>query len=441
MVIFIDDLDRCLPAVALQVLEALKLYLNIDDLIFVVGVDRVVIDQLIQKLYGDIGLEADKSRYYLAKMFQVEVTIGPTELQAEGFLDKQLGAIGAHTNQYWASRLGEDERRLIRSIVLRLAQRNPREIKRLINSVLIHGAGVLHVPGEPFTVAQGMQVYLVRRILDERYIMGLTVDTQAGMEFFHRWSEIVRSGAEPTVPDPEEMSAALDGQGPGYSHRSLQELLNTPYGELLRDQRFAHLRKLLADADLGKLMKIGYPADTSLLAEASPYDLPRGLLREAIARQRGKPAVSLTAADYAEVTQLDLEGQEIVDLLPLQALVHLRSLDLSFTQVADLGPLRVLRELETLVLANTQVKDLTPLRELTRLCSLSLANTPVTELAPIAELGSLRQLVLRGARIHDVTPLAGLSGLESLDLRGCPVSADAVDALRNALPGTDIHHG
>jgi len=40
MVIFIDDLDRCLPEVALQVLEALKLYFNIDGVAFVLGIDR-----------------------------------------------------------------------------------------------------------------------------------------------------------------------------------------------------------------------------------------------------------------------------------------------------------------------------------------------------------------------------------------------------------------
>ncbi len=36
MVIFIDDLDRCMPEISLQVLEALKLYLNIEKLIFLV---------------------------------------------------------------------------------------------------------------------------------------------------------------------------------------------------------------------------------------------------------------------------------------------------------------------------------------------------------------------------------------------------------------------
>jgi len=43
MVIFIDDLDRCMPEIGMQVLEALKLYLNIPNLIFVLGVDKKVV--------------------------------------------------------------------------------------------------------------------------------------------------------------------------------------------------------------------------------------------------------------------------------------------------------------------------------------------------------------------------------------------------------------
>jgi hypothetical protein len=421
MVIFIDDLDRCLPEVALQVLEALKLYLNISDLIFVVGVDRIVIDQLIQKLYSDIGLEPDKSRHYLAKMFQVEVVIGPSEHQAEGFLDKQLTAIGEHTNQYWATKLGDGERRMFRGVVLRLAQRNPREIKRLLNSVLIHGAGVLHVKSEPFSFAQGMQIFLVRKILDERYTMGLTVDTRAGMEFFHRWSRLVGGGAQATVQNPEDLAAELMATGgasgevagviAGKPRRSA-----TPYAELLTEPRFAHLRLLLADRDLGQLMQIEYPADTTVLAEASPQELPRGLIREAIARQRGKAPPALTMLDHEQITQLVLEGEEIVDIAPVQLLHNLESLDLSFTAVEDLRPLKSLDRLHTLVLANSQVEDLTPLRELKALHTLSLANTRATDLRALRELGELRELDLRGVPIRDISELSSLTALTSLSL-------------------------
>ncbi len=131
MVIFIDDLDRCMPEIALQVFEALKLYLNIEKLIFVLGVHKKVIDQLVKKHYKELGLDEEKSKDYLAKMFQVEVALKPTEKQISDFLDQQLVRI-----PYWAEQLSETEQQIFRDLVLEFAGRNPREVKRLLNSAL-----------------------------------------------------------------------------------------------------------------------------------------------------------------------------------------------------------------------------------------------------------------------------------------------------------------
>lgn len=439
MVIFIDDLDRCMPDVALQVLEALKLYLNIDDLVFVIGVDRAVIDQLVREHYARLGLDSDKSKNYLAKMFQVEVVMAPTENQAEFFFDEQLTAIGEHTNQYWSTKLDDTERRMFRGVVLRLAQRNPRELKRLLNSALIHGAGGLHVEHQPFSFAQGMQVYLVRKILEERYTMGLHVDTNAGMRFFHAWSRLVRAGAPRIVERAPELAALLGGgrhpeedageavlTAPSTTvpanPATLAAARQSPYAELLQERRFAHLLRLLADTELGELMQVEYPADTSALAEASLNELPRGLIHEAVARQYSKAPTVMGRLDYTRITHLDLEGLEISDITPLASFVALQELVLSFTQVSDLRPLSGLSKLEWLSLANTPVTDLTPLESLVALTSLSLANTPVTELAPLRYLSRLQSLNLRGVGVSDLGALATLTELTSLSLANMPVA-------------------
>ncbi len=141
MVIFIDDLDRCMPEIALQVLEALKLYLKIEKLFFVVGVDKKVIDKLVKEHYKRLGLDEDKSKNYLAKMFQVEVQVEPSEQQISDFLDEQLKEIS-----YWREpQLSKDERGIFRELIFKLAERNPREVKRLINSALMMGAGAVMI--------------------------------------------------------------------------------------------------------------------------------------------------------------------------------------------------------------------------------------------------------------------------------------------------------
>src|SRR5262249_30294219 len=48
LVVFVDDLDRCLPEGALQVLESMKLFFDFDGFVFVVGLDEQVVERLVQ---------------------------------------------------------------------------------------------------------------------------------------------------------------------------------------------------------------------------------------------------------------------------------------------------------------------------------------------------------------------------------------------------------
>jgi hypothetical protein len=51
IVVFVDDLDRCLPANALQVLESMKLFFDFAGFVFVVGLDQSVIERAIEAKY------------------------------------------------------------------------------------------------------------------------------------------------------------------------------------------------------------------------------------------------------------------------------------------------------------------------------------------------------------------------------------------------------
>jgi KAP family P-loop domain len=52
IVVFIDDLDRCLPASALSVLESMKLFFDFEGFVFVVGLDQDVVQRAIEAKYG-----------------------------------------------------------------------------------------------------------------------------------------------------------------------------------------------------------------------------------------------------------------------------------------------------------------------------------------------------------------------------------------------------
>jgi hypothetical protein len=206
MVIFIDDLDRCMPEIGLQVLEALKLYLSIKQLIFVVGVDRNVVETLVVEHYKKLGLvqniekdesdneenqkqrkrEEEKAKQYLSKMFQVEVELSPSQEQIRDFLKDQLSKI-----PLWQKKLSTERKSLFRGIVLKLSDRNPREVKRILNSSLMAGAGTEMMKSEA-SFEQGLQDYFIRKILQRTYpSLAPMINTDTGRAFLGEWSQFV----------------------------------------------------------------------------------------------------------------------------------------------------------------------------------------------------------------------------------------------------------
>lgn len=79
-VIFIDDLDRCEPDTAFKILEAIKLHLNLNNCVFVLGMDVQAVERIIGKYYEKMMLSSpgddnavklkDLSRLYLEKICQ-----------------------------------------------------------------------------------------------------------------------------------------------------------------------------------------------------------------------------------------------------------------------------------------------------------------------------------------------------------------------------------
>ena len=73
LVIFIDDLDRCTPEKALELLESIKTFFDIEGIIYVIGMDPKSIDSIISVKYGKEskinGLE------YLQKIVQLPFSI------------------------------------------------------------------------------------------------------------------------------------------------------------------------------------------------------------------------------------------------------------------------------------------------------------------------------------------------------------------------------
>jgi len=138
LVVFIDDLDRCLHDKAVQVLEAIKLFLDRPGVVFVLAADETMIEAAIRARFKTQEVEGQRARDYLEKFFQVRFLLPPiSETQA---------------GDYLAHALADVDEPLVR-MVLAGAEVNPRQIKTFVNYLNV-GWAVLNNSGQAQGVAR-----------------------------------------------------------------------------------------------------------------------------------------------------------------------------------------------------------------------------------------------------------------------------------------------
>lgn len=169
VILFIDNLDRCLPDVAIGTLEAVRLFLFIEGTAFVIAADEDMIRHSVSKHFGDIN-----SRHvhdYLDKVIQVPLRVpqvsaedvraymyslfvglyGPDKLQVvQAHLLKALqgGWSGASFTRKEVNELAASPEHLLEALAVcdQLApiltaaptiNGNPRIVKRLLNAITL----------------------------------------------------------------------------------------------------------------------------------------------------------------------------------------------------------------------------------------------------------------------------------------------------------------
>jgi plasmid stabilization system protein ParE len=141
VVVFVDDLDRCLPPNALEVLESMKLFFDLPGFVFVVGLDEQIVDRAVRSKLSADGGAADESdpserlklgQEYVKKIFQVPYALPPVPSSG---LDQLLESM------YREAGLGPEQINDLRARVrpfldfIAIEGRiNPREVKRFINA-------------------------------------------------------------------------------------------------------------------------------------------------------------------------------------------------------------------------------------------------------------------------------------------------------------------
>ncbi len=132
IIVFIDDIDRLVPEKALDLLETLKLFLDLKGCVFVLACDYHVIAQGLKQKFH---LSENDLKGFFDKMIQVPFNMPVSQYNAQGFLttmlDEHLGVT------YSTEQDKNDDAALYLKLVTYSAGFNPRTVKWLFNNLLL----------------------------------------------------------------------------------------------------------------------------------------------------------------------------------------------------------------------------------------------------------------------------------------------------------------
>lgn len=95
VVVVVDDLDRCLSDTVIAVLEAIKLFLSVPKMAFLVAADEAAVKNAIAVRYGSAPGSANLAERYLDKIVQIPVRVPVLDrVDVEAYI-LQLLALGA----------------------------------------------------------------------------------------------------------------------------------------------------------------------------------------------------------------------------------------------------------------------------------------------------------------------------------------------------------
>jgi len=127
IVVFIDDLDRCSPKKGLEVLESMKVFLDIKGFVFIIGLSDQTVIRLITKEYEGSGVKGED---YIQKIIQLPIRIPPwSSSDIEKMIVDQI--VPKLDESY------SDFMKKNKDIIAIAVEPNPRELKRFINNLIV----------------------------------------------------------------------------------------------------------------------------------------------------------------------------------------------------------------------------------------------------------------------------------------------------------------
>ena len=126
IVVFIDDLDRCAPDKILEVLESIKVFLDVKGFAYILGVNPEVVERAIEQKYENMGIRGED---YLEKLIQIPFKIPEWNKEDlytyfEYLIENEVDSKYKKTFKNY------------KDVILEVIEKTPRQVKRFVNTYI-----------------------------------------------------------------------------------------------------------------------------------------------------------------------------------------------------------------------------------------------------------------------------------------------------------------
>ncbi len=213
IVIFIDDLDRVRPVRALELLEAINNFIDVEGCVFVMALDYDCVQQGIREKLGT-GLQRLRGKAFFDKLVQLPFMVPTKSYRLDDYIFDLLGKAGL--DRAVNLRDEPDTRRFFLDITRCTVGRNPRSIKRVINCTRLLEQIHRHNSGRPTIAHEYKILYALTSMqvawpeLFQHLVHNPSVDAITSLQSWEFLDQLPQAVcAFERAPDPEGVKCSI----------------------------------------------------------------------------------------------------------------------------------------------------------------------------------------------------------------------------------------
>jgi uncharacterized protein YjbI with pentapeptide repeats/molybdopterin-guanine dinucleotide biosynthesis protein A len=243
IVVFVDDLDRCTPQNALEVIESIKTFFDINGIVYVIGMDSESINHIIKQKYEGSNIDGLN---YLQKIVQLPFQIPVWKPQdIHEYISNIIlkGLEGDLLEEF-----EKDNRKLL---IVKAVEPNPRQVKRFVNDIILANAVFGQDIDIKFDKLIAVQALNFRTKWNK--FLELISENDATRKTFFEEYYIPPKGKGRSIRSKDALDSFIKEQSD--ANRPLPEEIIKIFQELIIKQEDGSLKSFLDDAGAAEILR------------------------------------------------------------------------------------------------------------------------------------------------------------------------------------------